>query len=99
MRYLVIAIVCLAAGFGMGWLTFDGPFASDPNGTSRADAVEARLLGDVRVNVPDADSASCSPRPASADYLCTVIFGLNGSSADAISTYVVRADGTYRRRP
>jgi hypothetical protein len=95
MRYLAVAFVCLAAGFGAGRIKFDLPFSRGPSASSKAHAVGDRFLGKLRVKSPTADSAGCSRRPASDDYLCTVTFGLSGSSADAFQTYVVREDGTY----
>jgi hypothetical protein len=47
-RYLAIAVVCLAVGFGAGWLTFDWPFASGPSRADVARAVGAHAGGDVR---------------------------------------------------
>jgi hypothetical protein len=50
-RYLPVAILCLAAGFGAGWLTFDSPFGNGPSGPSKAEveaAVSEHATGDVQ---------------------------------------------------
>ena len=44
MRHILLAIVCLAAGFGGGWLAFDSPLSSNPSkprGPGEAEVREA----------------------------------------------------------
>jgi hypothetical protein len=53
-RYRAAAVVCLAVGFGAGWLTFDWPFggsAASPGDCTASNveaAVTAHATGDVR---------------------------------------------------
>lgn len=55
MRYLAVAIVCLAVGFAGGWAAFGSPFSSDPSkarGPGEAevrDAVEAEAGGNIKL--------------------------------------------------
>jgi hypothetical protein len=97
MRYGVVAVVCLALGFGAGLLVFDWPF--NGHGTDREQVVADQLLRDLRgAGASKADSAACGRQQASDNYACTVIFGLNGGTADDFTTYIVRPDGTYSPR-
>ena len=53
MRYLAVAVVCLLAGFGAGWLVFDWPFGND--GPDATVAAERFAAGQVSGEVVGAD--------------------------------------------
>lgn len=97
MRYLAVAVVCLAIGFGAGYLAFDWPFGGS-DGPDEAEVVGDQLLHDLRRDgASSADSASCGHQQASDDFRCTVLFDITGSTAD-IRTYIVHPDGSYAGR-
>lgn len=86
-------------GFGAGWLAFGSSIErADP-----AADLERRLLQRERSVGRDADNASCEPRQAtSAQFLCTVVYGLSAGTAADAATFVASLDGervTFRRRP
>lgn len=92
MRVVVFCVAFVLAS-GAAWLIIDSPFAGEHD--LRGPALENRVLGQLRRAGPDqADQAECKPRQGSSrSYLCQVVYGLRGSYADDLQTYVVTVDG------
>jgi hypothetical protein len=101
MRYVAVAILCLAVGFAAGWLTFDWPFhASDQgnqDGVTQADveaAVSAHATGDIRFT-------RCSKLASPPDtWTCEAFEDIGGSRAipqDFRATVIGRSIRVQRR--